>query len=203
MGEKRHVSVAGENFGPLDVRDRIDYVYAAGASVTTGTPPARRRDRRPPGHVPVSPWPSDHRGVVSRFDVTAAPPPVLVAVSPQVATVGDTVTATYKAAAGGAQGVAVVRAGGTAADALESPAVAAGSEASGSLEVPTAALGPGDYELLLLGAGDEVQARAPFWVQKRGARPILTTDGTVYGSGEPIIVTWTNGPANRWDWLGG
>ena len=35
--KKPHVSVAGENFGPLDVKDRIDYVYAAGASVTTAS----------------------------------------------------------------------------------------------------------------------------------------------------------------------
>ena len=56
--------------------------------------------------------------------------------------------------------------------------------------------------MLLVGAGDEVQARAPFWVQKPGAKPILTTDSTAYGSGEPIIVTWKNAPANRWDWIG-
>ena len=54
----------------------------------------------------------------------------------------------------------------------------------------------------LVGAGDEVQARAPFWVQKPGARPVLTTDSTAYASAEPIIVTWKNAPANRWDWIG-
>ncbi len=70
------------------------------------------------------------------------------------------------------------------------------------LEVPTQALDPGDYELLLVGADDAVQARAPFWVQTPGAKPVVTTDKSTYSSGEPIAVTWKNAPANRWDWLG-
>ena len=139
---------------------------------------------------------------MTTFSVTPGPLPVMVAVSPQVATVGQSVTATYKAADGGAKSLAVVRAGGIPADALEDLPLAAGAGSAGSAQIATQTLSPGDYEVLLLGAGDEVQARAPFWVQKPGAKPILRTDGTAYASGEPIIVTWKNAPANRWDWVG-
>ena len=38
--------------------------------------------------------------------------------------------------------------------------------------------------------------------RSRAPRPILTTDSTAYASGEPIIVSWKNAPANRWDWMG-
>jgi hypothetical protein len=98
--------------------------------------------------------------------------------------------------------VAVVPVGGAPADALESPAAPAGAAASGSVQVPTQALDPGDYELLLVGADNEIQARAPFWVQAPGSKPVLATDKTTYSPGEPIVVTWKNAPANRWDWLG-
>jgi endonuclease/exonuclease/phosphatase family metal-dependent hydrolase len=193
--------VDGWNPGPNAPQDRIDFVYSAGPAKATAAELAGEQGG-PEVTFAVDPWPTDHRGVMATFEVTPGPLPVMVAVSPQVATVGQTVTASYKASAGGATAVAVVRAGGEPADALESPAVAAGAEASGAVEIATQALRPGDYEVLLVGAGDEVQARAPLWVQKPGAKPILTTDSTAYGSGEPIVVTWKNAPANRWDWIG-
>ena len=30
----------------------------------------------------------------------------------------------------------------------------------------------------------------------------LSTDKPTYAVGEPIEVTWDDGPANRWDWIG-
>ena len=39
--------------------------------------------------VEVSPWPSDHRAVVSTFRVVPATPPVLVAVGRRVMRIGD------------------------------------------------------------------------------------------------------------------
>ncbi len=125
----------------------------------------------------------------------------MVAVSPQVATVGDAVTA-YYSADGAAASLAVVRRARRRRTPSRASPLAAGGEAHGSAEVATQSLAPGDYEVLLVGAGDEVQARAPLWIQKPGAKPILRTDSTAYGSGEPIVVTWKNAPANRWDWLG-
>ncbi len=58
---KPHVAVADENFGPLDPKDRIDYVYAAGPSVTTASRIVGEVGG-PEVSVSVSPWPSDHRG---------------------------------------------------------------------------------------------------------------------------------------------
>ena len=193
--------VAGWNPGPNSPQDRIDFIYSAGPAKATAAQLAGELGG-PEVTFGVKPWPSDHRAVMTTFSVTPGPLPVMVAVSPQVATVGQSVTATYKAADGGAKSLAVVRAGGIPADALEDLPLAAGAGSAGSAQIATQTLSPGDYEVLLVGAGDEVRARAPFWVQKPGARPILRTDGTAYSAGEPIIVTWKNAPANRWDWVG-
>jgi endonuclease/exonuclease/phosphatase family metal-dependent hydrolase len=193
--------VEGYNPVPNAPQDRIDFIYAAGPARATAAQLAGEKGG-PEVAFGVQPWGSDHRAVMSTFEVTPGPLPVMVALSPQVATVGQAVAAYYQAAAGGAEALAVVPAAGEVADALESPAVPAGSAGNGPVEIATQALDPGDYEVLLMGADDEVQARAPLWVQKPGAKPILTTDSTAYASGEPIVVTWKNAPANRWDWIG-
>ena len=194
--------VEGWNPGRSEPQDRIDFIYSAGPAKATAAQLAGEKGG-PEVTFAVDPWPSDHRGVMTTFEVTPGPLPVMVSVSPQVATVGDTVTARYVAPDGGATKVSVVRAGGAPADALESTNVPPTSTSAGSVELATQALFfPGDYEALLVGADGSVAARAPLWVQKPGAKPVLSTDSTAYGPGEPIVVTWKNAPANRWDWIG-
>jgi hypothetical protein len=39
-------------------------------------------------------------------------------------------------------------------------------------------------------------------VAARGAKARLTTDKRTYAVGEPIVVSWRDAPANRWDWIG-
>jgi endonuclease/exonuclease/phosphatase family metal-dependent hydrolase len=193
--------VDGYNPGPNTPQDRIDFIYSMGPAKATAAQLAGE-EGGPEVTFGVEPWGSDHRAVMSTFEVVPGPLPVMVAVSPQVATMGETVTVTYQPAPGGAESVAFVPAGGAPADTLAGPVLSSGAEAGGTIELAAATLGPGDYEVLLVGASDEVQARAPLWIQKPGAKPILRTDSTAYGSGEPILVTWKNAPANRWDWIG-
>jgi len=193
--------VDGWNPGPNAPQDRIDFIYSAGPAAATAAQLAGEQGG-PEVTFGVRPWPSDHRAVVSTFEVTPGPLPVMVAVSPQVATVGDTVTARYVSPAEGAAELMVVRQGQGPENALESDPAPAGPGSSGAVELDTRSFGPGDYEALLLDASHVVQARAPFWVQRPGARPMLRTDSPAYASGAPIVVTWKNAPANRWDWVG-
>ena len=61
---------------------------------------------------------------------------------------------------------------------------------------------PGSYEAVLVhGEGDEL-ARISFWLRDPQAETEVSTDRRTYGRGEPIEVGWSDGPANRWDWLG-
>ena len=61
---------------PWDVFDRIDFVWAAGSSETLSSRVVGDDD--PMSDVVVEPWPSDHRAVVSTFDVTPADAPTFV-----------------------------------------------------------------------------------------------------------------------------
>ena len=65
--------------GPREPADRIDFVYAAGAARTTAS--AIIGEPGAPGILAATaPWPSDHRLVVSTFDVQPGAPPTLVTV---------------------------------------------------------------------------------------------------------------------------
>jgi len=193
--------VDGWNPGPKSPQDRIDFVYAAGPAQATSAQLAGE-DGGPEVTFAVKPWPSDHRALMTTFTVTPGQLPALVSPEPPVATVGDVVTARYVAPDGDAAEAGVVRAGGAPDAWIVNSRVPSGASAAGTLDFPTEPLAPGDYEIVLMGSGGEAIARAPLWVQRPGAKPVLRTDGTAYGPGEPIIVTWKNAPANRWDWLG-
>lgn len=188
--------VDGWNPGLKSPQDRIDFIYSAGPARVTASALAGEKGG-PQVTWAVKPWPSEHRAVMSTFAVTPGLLPVIVAVSPKVATVGQMLAVTYRAAPEGAAKVALVLGGAAVAE-----APVTGGAVSGSTSLITAGLMPGDYEVQLLGADGSVQTRTPVWLQEKGAKPILTTDKASYAPGAPIVATWKNAPANRWDWLG-
>jgi hypothetical protein len=65
----------------------------------------------------------------------------------------------------------------------------------------TAGLRRGAYEAQLLNAAGDVLSRSTFWLYRPGERTKVQTGRHAYKPGEPIDVSWTNAPGNRWDWL--
>jgi len=177
--------------------DRIDYVYAAGPSVTL--------DSRLVGEeggsgveLGFDPWTSDHRAVVSTFNVTPVPMPVMVSVSEALLTQGDPLTVAFRAQASDGA-VAVMPSEADAGSPVLTEEV---TGSSGSFDVDTAGLDPGGYDAVLSGGDGAELARVAFWVRDPNAQIEVSTDRATYGVGEPIVVSWTDGPANRWDWIG-
>jgi Endonuclease/Exonuclease/phosphatase family len=177
--------------------DRIDYVYAAGPSATL--------DSRLVGEeggkgvdIGFDPWTSDHRAVLSTFDVTPVPMPVMVSVGEALLTQGDPLTVAYRSS--GSDGtVAIVPSGVDTASPVVTEDV---SGSSGAFAVDTAGLDPGGYDAVLSGGDGDELARVAFWVRDPNAQIEVSTDRATYEVGEPIVVSWTDGPANRWDWIG-
>jgi endonuclease/exonuclease/phosphatase family metal-dependent hydrolase len=177
--------------------ERIDYVYAGGPSKTLaskliGEPGGRDVD------IEFAPWTSDHFAVLSTFEVTPVAMPTMVSVDAGLRTVGDEVTVAYNAPSEGNE-IAIVREGGdpgAPAERLEAP------DARGETMLDTSGMDAGGYEAVLLdGEGEEV-ATVSFWLRDPRAEVELSIDRRTYEPGEPIEVEWTDGPANRWDWLG-
>ena len=178
--------------------ERIDYVYAAGPSTTLDSRIVGERGGEDVD-IEREPWTSDHRAVLSSFEVTPVAIPTMVAVDARLRTVGDEIAVTHNVPGSDANEVAIVPEGSDAAEAVETLA-AAGDRGTTSFE--TAGWDPGPYEVVLTdGDGAEV-ARAPFYLRDPNARLELATDKRSYEHGEPIRVSWSDGPANRWDWLG-
>jgi endonuclease/exonuclease/phosphatase family metal-dependent hydrolase len=174
---------------------RIDYVYAGGAAKTTdshlvGQPGAEGVE------VGVEPWTSDHRAVMSTVEVTPHRMPVMVSLDRRMTTQGDEVTVGYRSEER-AKTVAVVP---TAADSDDGLRLEAPDE-SGTITVNTSELDPGEYDVRLL--DDNAGSIAENSLTVRSPEPDLelTTDRPSYERGEPITVSWTSGPANRWDWV--
>ena len=181
--------VAGAGGSPR----RIDYAYVGGpveveSSEVVGERGGDSVDRGYPR------WTSDHRAVLSQLSVEPVPIPTTVALSSRMVTVGDDVTVTYRMPDGVDGGTVTLT--GPSATSYD----ATGD--SGTVEVDTSRLAPGAYRVDLVDGDDAVVATNDLYVRPADARVDVTTDASTYAVGDPITVGWTDGPANRWDWIG-
>jgi len=192
-------SPGGPETLPHDVFDRIDWVLAAGSAVPRSSTVVGEPGFADAG-VTIAPYPTDHRGVVTAFDVTPGTAPILVAVSSRRLFNGDVQAVTFHARGRTGESVAIVPAGapGTAAIARRPT----NGAVDGVVTFGTGTLAPGAYEAVLLDSANGVQSRSPFWLYAPGSPTTVTTSKSQYVSGEPIQVSWTNAPGSRWDWLG-
>jgi Endonuclease/Exonuclease/phosphatase family len=178
--------------------ERIDYVYAGGPSKTLDSeivgPPGGRDVA-----IEFSPWTSDHRAVLSTFAVTPAAMPTMVAVDGRMRTVGDEIAITYNAPGSDGNEIAIVRQGRGPGSPLKRLHA---RRSRGTATLDTSRMDPGGYDAVLLDGGGSEIARVAFWLRDPRVEPRLETDRRTYRRGEPIRVSWTHGPANRWDWLG-
>lgn len=191
--------IPGWDPAPHAPEDRIDFVYAAGATATESLIVGERDHEGV--DIGVEPWPTDHRMTVSTFTVTPGVPADMVAVERRLADVGEDVVVTFHVTAPGGDRVVIVPAGADpATDGLDEQPTA--GAADGTLTFASGAWAAGDYEAVLVDGAGAVLSRIPFWLQEPGAGPEISTGKARYAVGEPIDVTWRYAPGERWDWVG-
>ena len=182
-----------------DVFDRIDFVWAAGSSETLSSRVVGDDD--PMSNVVVEPWPSDHRAVVSTFRVVPADAPAFVAPLDVRVPIGQPVRGVFHDSPGPAR---VLGIWGLDADpAVDEPLVSVSVDdaaADGTIDLATDELVAGTYTLALVGPGG-VASRTAFAAVDPRAPATISVSKKRYAVGEPIVVTWTNAPGNRYDWL--
>ena len=190
--------VKGYNPGPNGAAaDRIDLLFSGGParaiqSRIVGEPGSKYSD------IVVSPWPTDHRAVVSQFKVVPAPTPTLVSVRSRLVAHGSLLTVDYAAAAEDADSLAIMRGARTGEPVMTDPVK---NDARGTARIDTTSLKPGQYEAVLLDQDGQPLAQMAFWVEAKGARPSLQTDKQSYDRGQAIGVSWADAPGDRNDWL--
>ena len=187
-------------YGAGDPADRIDLIFAAGP-VTTLDSIIIGEAGHPDVTLSVTPWPSDHRAVLSTFSVTPAPAPapVMVAVNDQrLIVAGDMLRVYYRRT--GVPGEAI--------EIIDSELRASAGVAfiptdphTGSVPLATDGLIPGSYAVALKSGDGKVLSRAEFRVKESQAVTEVSLDKKVYRPGEAIVMRWRNAPGNRWDWI--
>jgi endonuclease/exonuclease/phosphatase family metal-dependent hydrolase len=185
---------------PIETLDRIDMIWSSGPATAIASSVVGETGG-PDVDVGVDPWPSDHRAVVSRFTLTPAEAPALVAVDRQVVVQGERIVARYVAPGNDeTRQIAILPGAGDKPQALMSlPMIDGSDHRAGTFG--TATLEPGRYRAAVINGAGVVEAEAPFWILGRDAFPSVDAPETV-AVGAPIHVTWTNAPANRLDWIG-
>ena len=181
-------------------RDRIDYILSAGrtetlSSMIVGEPGG------PDVDVAVSPWPSDHRAVVSTFKVAPKDSPPLIGVTPRRVEEGERFQLRTYDPIGEDWTALIVRRGEPPAAALTGVREMPHSYQR-TIPLSSYGLSPGDYDALLIGDAGEVLKRNAFTIVVRGARPeVAPLDATVHATA-PIRVRWSNAPGDLRDWIG-
>jgi len=185
---------------PRETIDRIDFVFNGGASETVasqivGEPGGEGVD------FAVTPYPSDHRGVVSTFRVMPVAAPALISVAPHAARQGeDILVRGYDPASEGWR-AAIVPSSADAARAVVTlrEEVAAWRRAA---RFSSAELAPGEYDAVLLGQDGRELKRTRFAVFAPDARASVAAVSAHVTPGAPVRVRWANAPGNRHDWIG-
>jgi endonuclease/exonuclease/phosphatase family metal-dependent hydrolase len=185
---------------PERTRIRIDYVFAAGRSETLGSQVVGE-DGGAVTDIAISPWPSDHRAVVSTFHVEPVEAPPLIAATPRLVQPGDTVQLRTWDPSGPGWTALVAPRGGGVADALtgvrDMP-----HDWQRMIPVSTIGLEPGDYDTLLVGEDGALLRRCAFSIATPGARPEVEADPVSVKSGTPVRMRWRHAPGDLRDWIG-
>ncbi len=183
-----------------EVVDRIDFVF-----VPKGTKVSSSGIVGPTGgpdvEFGVSPFPSDHLGVVSTITIDPVEPPPFIATDSNRYQQGDPINVAYYAPKGDEDIMAIVQFG---EDPITSAITSSPPQEAGyfgQLRFGSGNLSAGKYEAVLISEKKTMQ-RSLFWVVDRGAFPSIATDKSSYASGSPIQVTWSNSFGKKFDWVG-
>jgi endonuclease/exonuclease/phosphatase family metal-dependent hydrolase len=183
-----------------EIPGRIDYVFVANARVVKSE--IVGESGNPAVDIPVMPWPSDHRAVVSTISVVPMTAPPLIVVEPRPVMEGEPflIRANMPGRADWT-GVVTPRGGDPLRDRLTGIA-GVGFWERPTIKLSTLGLPPGRYDAVLLDQQDRELARTRFTILGRDAKPSLAVEKPVILPGDSIAVTWRNAPGLRFDWIG-
>ncbi len=185
-----------------DFPDRIDWVLHSGPATTTSSRLVGERGNPQVDLAFRPPYPTDHRGVVSTFDVTPAPAPVMVSPRDRRVITGPNGLRVRFHARG------LPRESGRAGAARLDRRLLRGrldARALGRRRAgPDRSPAPGSVRRGAGRPGERPQrgGRAGVGLPARTATRTSRSDRRTYRVGSPVQVSWTRAPGNNLDWIG-
>lgn len=185
---------------PQETHDRIDYIYSIGAKAVASDIVGEVGG--PDVAIGVDPWPADHRALMTTFEVEPAPTSDLITVEPRLVKPGEVFIVRVATQKQEKLGHFQIFPAGAAEDAT--PITALPADPADHLAAPfgTARLAPGAYLAAISDATGKRLASAPFWITDPAAKPGVAVAQASVKSGDPVEVSWSNAPGNKFDWIG-
>lgn len=194
---------------PNETINRIDYIWRKGRSKTldsfivgeSGKHLFNGEHINQDVRYTVTPWPSDHRAVISQFRVEPASAPLMLAINKRLVVSGETVRLQYIQKDWTDLRVAVLPVSGMVPkDFILSKHIGNGIDRT-TFVFSTLDMVPGAYMAILADSNNEELSKVLFWVTAKGEHPLLTVSKKSFKEKEPITVAWKNAPGNKWDWI--
>ncbi len=180
--------------GDNDPLDRIDFLWFAGPQTVLSSEIAGEEDG-PEVTFGVSPWPSDHRAVISAFSVLPAAMPEFVSPSLRVYREGQSINIAYNVQTATELGIFKSTERAESSNVAERLVTGRGDEV---FDAET--FSPGHY-FAVVNNQKNSPIKTEFWVLDREADPEVTVIGNRFKVGDAIPVEWRNAPGNRNDYL--
>lgn len=179
--------------------DRIDFIWAANAQIVGSEIVGEQGN--PEVSIPVVPWPSDHRSVVSTFTVTPLDAPALISVEPSPVVSGQTFIVRVNSPAHAKWSAIVVpRGGDPAKDAITGiKDIEPGDRPS--IKLSTIGFEPGRYDAVMMDGEGKELTRTRFSIVSADAKATISVTQAVKTGGD-IAVAWSGAPGFRFDWVG-
>jgi len=184
-----------------DAPSRVDFVYSSGpATVVDSKTVGESAEGPSKADLVVEAWPSDHRAVVSTFEIDPAPMPYRVVVDPATVQPGDLITVRVATQTREDKGVVgIFRADKPEQDAITSQPPQDGDQLTATFG--TVRLRPGRYIAAYADSAGKRLASTEFEVRP-SQKPRIQVTNTAVNPGDPIEVTWRAATGSKFDWIG-
>lgn len=183
-----------------ETHDRIDLIWAANAETVSSEIVGEAGN--PEVSIPVVPWPSDHRAVVSTFTVTPADAPALIAIEPRPVISGQTFIVRVESPAHANWSAIIVPRGG---DPVKDGITGIKDIEPGdrpTIKLSTIGFEPGRYDAVMVDGEGKELARTRFSIVPADAKATIKVTQAAVMTGGDIAVAWSGAPGFRFDWVG-
>ena len=186
--------VVGTPDKPNETHDRIDFIWYAGNVKVLNSEILGEKISTDVSMM-VTPYPTDHRAVISTFLIHDAPAPDFITAASFKNAKAAVVPVSYYSTHQKPVKI-ILRKTDTTNITRTYPVDHATGKITISEVLPT-----GTYALTLSGANSITIATSTFVITDSLATPVVTLKKTIFNGNEPITVSFKNAPGNRFDWI--
>ena len=183
-----------------ETHDRIDFIWAANAETVSSEIVGEAGN--PEVSISMTPWPSDHRAVVSTFKVMPADAPALIAVEPRPVISGQTFIVRVESPVHANWSAIIVPRGGDPGKDGRTGIKDIEPGDRPSIKLSTIGMEPGRYDAVMLDGEGKQAARTRFSIVPADAKATISVTQPAVKAGGDIAVAWSGAPGFRFDWVG-